>query len=90
MYRKENSLPFTRAKSRSGDSAKGNIQYETTEQEVYIRITDLLGRELMSKKNFGEKNTEVIATQNWSNGTYIYEIKSVNRRVGSGIFMISQ
>ncbi len=67
-----------------------NIQYETTEAEIYLRITDLLGRELFSKKSIGGKNTEVIATQNWSNGTYIYEIKSINRRVGSGIFMISQ
>lgn len=66
------------------------VLYETTEPEVYIRIADLLGREMTSKKTISGKNIEVFATQNWSNGTYIYEVKSLNKKIGSGLFMISQ
>lgn len=67
-----------------------NVKYETTEAEIYIRVTDLLGRELFSKKSTGGKNTEAIATKQWSNGSYIYEVRKENIRIGSGIFVISQ
>lgn len=66
------------------------ILYETTEAEVYLSVTDLLGRELFSKKSIGGKNTAVIATQNWINGVYIYKMSCDGKLVGNGKLVVTK
>lgn len=67
-----------------------HVAFETTEKEAYISVTDLPGREIFRKKVGGGKNTLDIATETWNNGTYIYEVRGGNKRIGSGVVMISK
>jgi hypothetical protein len=68
-----------------------NIKYSVQNADnVYIRVVDLLGREIVTLKDTGGENTEQIKTNTWDVGTYIYEVRANAERIGSGVFMISR
>jgi hypothetical protein len=67
-----------------------NIQYQTDDQQVFLNITDLVGQEIFNKQEPSGANVIQLATTQWSNGSYIYQLKTANGILGSGIFVISR